>query len=137
MQITEGLHDRRKINILSAILLSCCTLTFQTGTPIMSSNATTETIFNNWVTHLSAKFKTEGKALPRNNKKGLHYSLILCENCFWCTSIISIKWDIVICPSCCSNALEVIQISSVKSYTIDFTTNGGVRMNFRRRAIRF
>jgi hypothetical protein len=65
MQITEGLHDRRKINILSAILLSCCTLTFQTGTPIMSGNATTETIFNNWVIHLSAKFKTEGKGAAK------------------------------------------------------------------------
>jgi hypothetical protein len=31
----------------------------------MSGNATTETIFNNWVIHLSAKFKTEGKGAAK------------------------------------------------------------------------
>ena len=73
-----------------------------------------------------------------DNKKNLQsIRLILCENYFWCTSIISIKWDTVICPSCCGNALEVIPISSDESYPIDFTTNWGVRMNFRRRALPF
>lgn len=115
MQITEGLHDSRKIHILSVILLSSCALMFQTGTAITNGNYTSmETIFNYRITNLSAKFKTEGKGIAKeDSRKGLHsISLILCEDCLWCTSIILPERNIVNCPSCCGNALEVIPVSS-------------------------
>lgn len=49
---------------------------------------------------------------------------MLCNNCFWCASNISINYYQSRCPTCNSEKIELIPISESEAYGIKIECNG-------------
>jgi hypothetical protein len=59
-------------------------------------------------------------------------NFIICNECFWCASLLSTKAIIEKCPSCHKNPVESLPIFQDETYTFDYTDNADITLEFSR-----
>ncbi|MEO9362687.1 MAG: hypothetical protein ABI348_02185 [Nitrososphaera sp.] len=57
-------------------------------------------------------------------------NFVICNECFWCASLLLGAGSINGCPSCHKNALEEVPVSGNERYAFDYGPTGGVVLEF-------
>lgn len=56
--------------------------------------------------------ENENKIVDKKN-------FLMCKSCFWCASFLTAKRNMMQCPSCGNNEMELMFISNYQSYKLD------------------
>lgn len=57
-------------------------------------------------------------------------NFVICNECFWCASLLLGLGSVERCPSCHKNALETVPVSSNERYAFDYSPTGGAVLEF-------
>ncbi|HEX6561344.1 MAG TPA: hypothetical protein VF016_04890 [Nitrososphaera sp.] len=57
-------------------------------------------------------------------------NFVICNECFWCASLLGARSINDGCPSCHKNALETVPVSSNEKYAFDYSPTGGAVLEF-------